>query len=184
MPALTSEVAKFVDSNSEFAEVAREEIQDLRDHADTYSDDEIIGLAKIARSALVDEGRIFQGREDALRYLALNGSALLEDLWATDDTLWKNAPARHIQFADMVAKRKADLLKVKSIHPSFKERDFACYSEEEIRKFAFDIRNLFLTDRAKHLAICTRCQTRLESWTRLVEKFDQGITMRNGRANA
>jgi len=184
MPALTSEVARLVDRNSEFAAIAREEINEFRDHADTYADDEILGLANIAASALVDQGKTFHGREEAIRYLALNASAVLEDLWATDDILWKNAPARHIQFDDMVAKHKADLLKAESIHPSFEERDFACYSEDEIRRFAFDIRSLFLTDRAKHLAICIRCQTRLESWTKLVEKFEQSTPTHNGRADA
>ncbi len=141
-------------------------------------------MAHIAASALVDQGKTFHGREEAIRYLALNTSAVLEDLWATDDTLWRNAPVRHIQFDDMVAKRKADLLSSAPNHPTFAERDFACYSEEEIRRFAFDIRSLFLIDRAKHLAICTRCQARLESWTKLVEKFEQGASTHNGRADA
>jgi hypothetical protein len=132
MPALTSDVAKFVEKDSEFAEVAREEINELRDHADTYADEEIIGLAKIARAALVDQGRTFRGREDAIRYLALNGSAALEDLWAYDDTLWKDAPARHIEFTDMVAKRKADLMRDASFHSPFEKADFTCYSEEDI----------------------------------------------------
>ena len=184
MPALTSDVAKFVDKDSEFAEVAREVINEFRDHADTYADEEVISLAKIARAALVDQGRTFRGREDAIRYLALNASAALEDLWAYDDTLWKNAPARYIEFPDMVAKRKADLLSDTSLRSSFGEGDFTCYSEEDIRRFAFDIRSLFLTNRAKHLAICARCQTRLESWTGLVEKFDQTVNTRNGRADA
>jgi hypothetical protein len=184
MPALTSEVERLADRSLEFAEIAREEINEFRNHAETYADDEILGLAQIAASALVDQGRTFQRREEAIRYLALNASAVLEDLWATDDTLWKNAPVRHIQFDDMVAKRKADLLSEESTHPNFEERDFACYSDCEIRRFAFDIRSLFLTDHAKHLAICTRCQTRLESWTKLVEKFEQSASRQNGRADA
>jgi hypothetical protein len=184
MPALTSEVARLVDGNSEFAEIARAEINEFRDHAETYADDEILGLAHIASSALVDQGKTFRGREEAIRYLALNASAVLEDLWATDDTLWKNARARYIQFDDMVAKRKTALLSSAPNHPTFAERDFACYSEEEIRSFAFDIRSLFLIDRAKHLAICTRCQARLESWTKLVEKFEQGASTHNGRTDA
>jgi hypothetical protein len=184
MPALTSEVARLVDHKSEFAEIAREEINEFRDHAETYTDDEILGLAHIAASALVDQGTTFRGREEALLYLALNASAVLEDLWATDDTLWKDAPVRHIQFDDMVAKRKADLLSAEPTHPTFAERDFACYSEEEIRRFAFDIRSLFLVDRAKHLAICTRCQGRLESWTKLIEKFEQSTATHNGRPDA
>jgi hypothetical protein len=184
MSALTSEVAKIVDRNSEFAEIAREEINEFRDHAETYADDEILGLAQIAASALVDQGKSFHGREDAIRYLALNASAVLEDLWATDDTLWKSAPVRHIQFDDMVAKRKVELLSAEPNHPTFAERDFTCYSEAEIRRFAFDIRSLFLIDRAKHLAICTRCQARLESWTKLVEKFEQSTATHNGRPDA
>ena len=184
MPALTSEVARIVDRNSEFAEIAREEINEFRDHAETYDDEEILGLAQIAAAALVDQGRSFQGREEAIRYLALNASAALEDLWAADDTLWTNAPVRHIQFDDMVAKRKADLLKAESTRPSFEEQDFACYSEDEVRRFAFDIRSLFLTDHAKHLAICTRCQTRLESWTKLVEKIEQSTFTHSGRPDA
>jgi hypothetical protein len=84
----------------------------------------------------------------------------------------------------MVAKRKADLMSDASLRSSFDEGDFTCYSEEDIRRFAFDIRSLFLSNRAKHLAICTRCQTRLGSWTRLLEKFDQSMTTRDGRADA
>ena len=184
MPALTSDVARLVDGKSEFAKIAREEIDEFRDHAETYADSDIFGLAHIAAASLVDQGRSFERREEAIRYLALNASALLEDLWATDATFWKNAPIRHIQFDDMVAKRKADLLKIESTRPNFEERDFACYSEDEIRKFAFDVHSLFLTDRARHLAICTRCQTRLESWTKLVEKFGQSASAPNGRADA
>jgi hypothetical protein len=184
MPALTSDVALLAAQDSEFASVANSEIGEFRDHAGTYAEEEILGLAQLAASSLADQGRTFPGREEAIRYLALNASALLEDLWATDDTLWNGAPARRIQFDDMVQKRKANLLKLQSIQPPFEEADFTCYSEDEIRKFAFDIRSLFLTNRAKHAAVCTRCQTRLESWTKLVEKFDQSSPTHSERADA
>jgi hypothetical protein len=184
MPALVSDVAKLVDRDSEFAEIARTQINEFRHHAKTYSDDEILGLARVAASALVDREKTFQGRQDAIRYLALNASSVIEDLWATDDTPWKNAPVRYIEFDDMVAKRKVDLLKLESIHFSFEEKDSTCYSEEEIRTFAFDIRSLFLTNRAKHLAICTRCRTRLESWTKQVERFKRSAAAHDGRADA
>jgi hypothetical protein len=184
LPALTSEVARSADRNSEFAHIAKEEIREFRDLVDTYADDEIRGLANIARSALADQKKVFEGREDAIRYLALNASAALEDLWAYDDTLWIDAPARQIEFDDMVAKRKADLLKMDSSQSTFKDKDFACYSEDELRTFAFDVRNLLLADRAKHLAICTRCQNRLEHWSNLVQRFDQAMPAHNGRADA
>ena len=184
LPALTSEVARIANRDSEFGQIAREEIRAFRDHASTYSDEEILGLAKIARAALADRNKVFQGREDAIRYLALNASAQLENLWAYDDKVWKNAPARRIDFDDMVAKRKADILKMDRAQPQFSEADFTCYSEGEIRTFAFDVRNLFLTDRAKHLAICTRCQNRLEYWSGLVEKFDRAVPQHSDRADA
>jgi hypothetical protein len=184
LPALTSEVAKIADRNSEFAEVAREEVRNFRELVSTFVDEEILGLANIARAALVDRTRSFQGREDAIRYLALNASALLEDLWAQDDTPWLKAPARQIQFDDMVAKRKAELLAPTTARPPFQEKDFACYTEEEIRAFAFDVRKLFLTERARHLAICSRCQRRLEYWSGLVDSFDRATPIHNGRADA
>jgi hypothetical protein len=184
MPALTSDVAMLADRDSEFALFAKSEISEFRDRAGTYAEEEILGLAQLAASSLADQGRTFPGREEAIRYLALNASTLLEDLWATDDTLWKGAPARRIQFDDMVQMRKEDLLKVQSIQPPFEEADFTCYSEDEIRKFAFDIRSLLLASRAKHVAICTRCQTRLESWTKLVEKFDRSTPTHCQRADA
>lgn len=184
MPALTSDVAKMAKNDSEFMEIAVEEIREFREHAETYTNEELKGLARIAAAGLVDLKRTFGEREDAIRYLALNSSALLEDLWAYDDALWENAPRRVIEFEDMVAKRKTALLKANLESQIFTEEDFACYSEDEVRKFAFDIRSLFLLDRAKHLAICSRCQTRLEFWTRLVEKFDQAMPTARGRADA
>lgn len=173
MPALTSEVAELAPGDSEFGQLAREEVQEFRKQAGTYADEEILGLAAIARAALVDRTTAFRGREDAIRYLALNASAELEDFWACDDTFWRRAPIRLIEFNDMVAKRKAELSQRAGTRPTFRETDLACYTEDEVRAFAFDMRSLFLTERAKHLAICSRCQKRLEYWSDLVEKFDR-----------
>jgi len=184
LPGLTSEVTKIADRDSEFAEVAREEIRDFRELAGTFADEEILGLANIARAALVDRTMSFQEREDAIRYLALNSSALLEDLWAQDDTLWMKVPARQIQFDDMVAKRKAELLAPAAARPPFEEKDFGCFTDDEIRAFAFDVRKLFLTGRARHLAICSRCQRRLEYWSGLVDRFDRATPLHEGRADA
>ena len=184
LPALTSDVAAIAEGDSEFWEIAREEIGDLRELARSFADEEIMGLAKIARAALADQRKSFGGREDALRYLALNASALLEDLWAEDDTLWVNAPSRGIHFEDMMARRKADLMATASARLSFEETDFSCYTDDEIRAFAFDVRKLFLTERAKHLAICSRCQRRLEYWAGLVENLDRAVPLQERRADA
>ena len=184
LPALTSDVARSAGGDSEFSEIARGEINDFRELARSFADEEIIGLAKIARAALADQRKPVGGREDAVRYLALNASALLEDLWAQDDALWVKAPTRRIHFEDMVARRKAELLEASSARPPFQEKDFACYTDDEIRAFAFDVRKLFLTERAKHLAICSRCRRRLEYWSGLVENFDRAAPLQEGRADA
>ncbi|MGB6872229.1 MAG: hypothetical protein WBD93_21635 [Acidobacteriaceae bacterium] len=184
LPALTSDVAGIAGRDSEFSEIAREEIRDFRELARSFADEEIVGLAKVARAALADQRKSVGGREDAVRYLALNASALLEDFWAEDDTLWVKAPSRRIHFEDMVARRKAALLAAASAPLQFQEKDFACYADDEIRAFAFDVRKLFLTERAKHLAICSRCQRRLEYWSSLVENFDRAIPLQEGRADA
>ena len=184
LPALTSEVAGIAGGDSEFAEIAREEINDFRELARSFADAEVIGLAKIARAALADQRKPVGGREDAVRYLALNASALLEDLWAQDDTLWVKTPSRRIRFEDMVTRRKAELLSSASARPALEEKDFACYTDDEIRAFAFDVRKLFLTERVKHLAICSRCQRRLEYWSGLVESFDRAAPLQEGRADA
>ena len=136
LPALTSDAAGIASGDSEFAEIARDEIRDFRELARPFADEEIAGLAKIARAALADQRKSIVGREDAVRYLALNASALLEDLWAQDDTLWVKAPIRRIHFDDMVAKRKADLLASESARPERKNNivhrlDFAPNSVRE-----------------------------------------------------
>jgi hypothetical protein len=183
LPVLTSDIAAQAARGSEFADVARSEIRQFREHADTYDDAELMELGTIAIAGLADVGRIFRDREDVLRYPALNASTEMEDLWATDDTAWTNAPARHIAFPDMVERRKEQLLASKGT-PRMREEDFCCYSDDEVRSFALDMRSLFMHDRARHLAVCTRCQTRLESWTKLLSEFDRNTFTWQGRADA
>jgi hypothetical protein len=72
----------------------------------------------------------------------------------------------------MVERRKEQLLPWKGT-PRMREEDFCCYSDDEVRNFALDMRSLFIHDYARHLAICRRCQTRLESWTKLLSEFDR-----------
>ncbi|MFZ0272905.1 MAG: DHHA1 domain-containing protein [Acidobacteriaceae bacterium] len=96
----------------------------------------------------------------------------------------RKAPARQIEFEDMLAKRQINLRRSEATQPVFEEKDFTCYAEDEIRAFAFDIRKLLLTGRRRHLAICPRCQRRLEHWTGLVERFDQAIPLHDGKADA
>ena len=184
MPALTSEVANIADRNSEFAAVAGMEIRKFRDLADSFADEEVLGLARIARAALVDRKTTFPDRQDSIRYLALNSSVRLEDLWAEDDSLWVTARPRQIEFEDMVARKRAKLCRPGANRPAFSEKDFTCFSEDEIRDSAFDIRRLLLTGRAMHLGVCSRCLRRLEYWSVLVRKFEEAATYDNGRPDA
>jgi hypothetical protein len=80
-----------------------EEIREFCELAESFADDEVFGLARIAQAALVDQNPTLHRRQDAIRYLALNVSALLEDLWADEDSLWLRAPTRQIEFEDMLA---------------------------------------------------------------------------------
>src|SRR5258708_10923577 len=72
MPALTSEVATSAANDGEFTNRARLEIASFRRHADSYDDTEILALARIAQASLIDSGRSFHVRDDAIKYLALN----------------------------------------------------------------------------------------------------------------
>jgi len=184
MPALTSEVAALAANDEEFTHRARLEFACFRQHADMYDDRELLCLARIAGASLVDHARAFHNRDDAIKYLALNASVRLEDLWALDDTLWTRAPMRQIEFDDMVAKRKVDLMATIMTPAQFSETDFACYTEDELRAFAFDMRSFFLMNRTKHLTICSRCQNRLKYWANLVDKFDQAAIGKQGMADA
>jgi hypothetical protein len=65
-----------------------------------------------------------------------------------------------------------------------REDDFSCKSDDELRSFPLDMRSLFIHDCARHLAISRRCQTRLQSWTKLLSEFDQKTFTGHGRADA
>ena len=183
LPALASEVAANAKKDSEMAEIAREEVRRFRERADTYDDEELMQLGSIAIAGLADQGRTFQNREAVVRYLALNASTGMEDLWAFDDTDWLGAPTRHIGFPDMVARRREQLLRGEG-PATLKDQDFTCYSDDEVRTFALDMWSLFLHDRARHLVICSRCQTRLGSWTKLLRDFDKNTILQQRRPDA
>jgi hypothetical protein len=183
LPALTSEVAAHAGKESKMAEVARKEVRRFREHVDTYDDEELMQLGSIAIAGLADQGRTFKHRVAVIRYLALNASTGMEDLWAMDDTEWLEAPTRYIEFPDMVARRRELLLRGEG-PAALREQVFPCYSDDEVRAFALDMRSLFLHDRSRHLAICSRCQTRLKSWTKLLRDFDQSTFRQQGRPDA
>jgi hypothetical protein len=168
LPALTSDISARAERGSEFADVARSEIRQFWEHADTYDDAELLELGKIAIAGLADTGRTFAV-----------GKTSFDTLRSTQVQRWRTCglqttlPGRtpllaHIEFPDMAERRKEQLLAWKGT-PQMREEEFCCYSDDEVRSFAFDMRSLFMHDRARHLAICRRCQTRLESWTKAAQ---------------
>jgi len=183
LPALTSEVVALAEKESELAEVARDEILQFRIHANTYDDEELMQLSEIAKAGLADQKTVFQAREEIIGYVALNASAELEDLWVADATEWLEAPIRRIEFPDMVLRRRDQMLHGQLV-PALKEQDLVCYTDNEVRSFACDMRSLFLYDRSRHLAICTGCQKRLEAWTKIISDFDSKMGTKNGCADA
>jgi len=183
LPALTSEIVAMAEKGSKLAEVARDEIRQFRHHADSYDDEELMQLGEIAKAGLADQKTVFQTRNEIIRYLALNASAGMEDLWVADGTEWLEAPVRRIEFPDMVARRKEQLLHGQ-LAPALKEEDFVCYTDDEVRGFACDMRSLFLHDRSRHLAICTGCKKRLEAWTKIISGFDNKIATKTGWPDA
>ena len=183
LPALTSEIVAMAEKGSELSEVARDEIRQFREHADSYDDEELMQLGEIAKAGLADQKTGFQTRDEIIRYLALNASAQMEDLWLADGTEWLEAPVRRIEFPDMVEHRR-ELLHRGQLAPALKKEDFLCYSDNEVRSFACDMRSLFFHDRSRHLAICTGCQKRLEAWTKIISDFDNKIATKTGWPDA
>ena len=183
LPVLTSEIAVMAEKGSDLAEIARDEIRTFRDHVDTYGDEELMCLGEIAKGGLADQKTVFQTCEEIIRYVALNASAEMEDLWAADATAWLEAPVRRIEFPDMVLRRREQMLHGQ-LAPALKEQDFVCYSDNEVRGFACDLRSLFVHDRSRHLAICTGCKKRLEAWTKIISDFDSKMGTKNGCADA
>jgi hypothetical protein len=57
----------------------------------------------------------------------------------------------------MLERRKEQLIAGKGT-PSMREEDICCYSDDEVRSFALDVRSLFIHDRARHLAVCLQCR--------------------------
>lgn len=61
LPALTSDVSWIAGWNSEFSNIAHDEIRDFRELARPFADEEIAVLAKIARAALANQRKPTEG---------------------------------------------------------------------------------------------------------------------------
>lgn len=173
LPPLNAEVVRLLNNDAQLAVLAEEETSRLLDLTDSYMDEDILGLVRIAAAALCDGVPGFAGRREAIRYLAIHGSARIEDHWVNDDVLWKVTPSRWIELPDIVAETKQALLQSRSSEPQIEEADLKCYSDDEVKSFAFDTGKLLSSGKGKHLALCGGCQKRIRY---LIDLADQSET--------
>ena len=186
LPALNTQVFERSEVDSLFRTIAEEEVARLRTLAETYPDEAIIGLAKIAASAFADAETAIDDRRSAIRYLAINTSARLEDYWAADDTLWHETGDRIVRLSDVVAEQKEQILKDKAAVASdiITAADLECYTEDQIKHFAFNPDKFLLSGQTKHLALCGRCQERVAYWIEYVCRTEERmLSEREGRVS-
>lgn len=182
MPPLNTEVLETAGPGAQFARIAENEVARLRTLAETYPDAAILGLASIAAAAYADAGRVFADRRSAIRYLAINASAKLEDYWSEDDSLWKRAGNRRVQLSDMAAELKEQMLadQVAIAESTVTEEDLACYSEEQIKLYAFSPDKFLLSGKTRHMAVCGSCQERIARWMDHVRKAEERLMSERG----
>jgi hypothetical protein len=174
LPPLNTAVFAQASTGSMFRQIAEDEVARLRTLADTYPDDAVIGLARIAVAAHLDDTPIVD-RRMSIRYLAMNTSAKLEDLWAGDDTLWLETGTRKVTLPDVVAELKAELLQQRAAIAEEKvtEKDLVCYTEGEIKYFAFNPDKFLLSGKTRHMPLCGLCQEQIARWIETVRKAEE-----------
>ncbi len=184
MPPLNTQVLETAGPGTRFARIAEDDVAQLRTLAETYPDDALLGLANIAAAAYADAGRVFADRRTAIRYLAINASARLEDYWMEDDSLWTGVGNRRIPISDVVAELKAEMLKDQAAiaESTVTEEDLTCYSEEQIKHFAFNPDKFLLSGKTRHITLCGFCQEKIARWIEYVRKAEERLmSERDGR---
>ena len=167
LPMLNSQLMDHAAVTPEFRQIADNEIAQFRTLADTYPDETLQGLAWLAAAALLDCAPSVSDRRSAIRYLALNASAKLEDYWASDDTVWRRAGTRKVPLSDLVSEQKENLRRGQlsaAAHSQVTEADLECYTEEEVKHFAFNADKFLLSGRTRHMALCVYSQERVAKW--------------------
>ncbi len=182
LPILNSQLEKLPHVAGEFRKIADEEITHFRTLADTYTDEAICGLALLAAAALVDCDPGITDRRSAIRYLALNASARLEDYWAADDTLWKAAGARIVKLPDLFLEQKESLRRgsLEATHGPLTEVDLTCYTEEEVKHFAFNPDKFLMSGKTKHMPVCGYCQERVANWVQFAKDAEERMMVQFG----
>ena len=177
LPMLNSQLFEHEAVTSEFKQIADAEIAQLRTLADTFPDATIEGLARLAAAALLDSAPVIEDRRSAIRYLALNASARLEDYWANDDTLWKAAGTRKVQLSDLVSEQKENLLRghLPDMQGKVTGADLICYTDDEVKCFAFNADRFLLSGNTRHMALCGYCQERVAKWIEFAKAAEERV---------
>ena len=177
LPALNAQVFKGAGSNSVFRSIAENEVSRLAILADSYPDKAIVGLANIAIAAYVDQDAMITDRRSAIRYLAINTSARLEDYWAENDSLWTKAGNRTVHLPNVVAEQKSDILQCRAsgLNSVVTQEDLVCYSQQEIKLFAFNPDRFLLSRKSMHMALCGLCQRQIARWIEYVRNAEERL---------
>ena len=186
LPPLNTQVFDRAGTDSIFRVIAEDEVARLRTLAETYPDEAVLGLAKVAAAAFVDARTATTDRRSAIRYLAINTSAKLEDYWASDDAPWHEAGTRMVELSDVVAEQKEQILKDKAAFAAgpVTEADLACYSEKQVKYFAFNPDKFLLSGKTKHMPLCGYCQERVARWIEYVRTTEERMfSEREGRTS-
>src|SRR5665213_1183095 len=177
LPPLNTQVLECAGADSVFQSIAEKEIACLRTLAETYPDEAMIGLANVAAAAYADADTIISDRRSAIRYLAVNTSAKLEDYWVADDSLWTKTGNRTVHLSDVVAEQKEQMLRDQEAitQNTVTEEDLACYSEDQIKHFAFNPDKFLLSGKTRHMPLCGVCQERIARWIEYVRKTEERL---------
>ena len=175
LPPLNTAVLDRAEVGSIFQVIAQDEVARLRTLAESYPDDALIGLANVAAAAFADVQAVISDRRSAIRYLAVNASAKLEDYWATDDRPWHEAGDRIVELPDVVAEQKEQILRDKAAttQATVTEADLVCYTEEQIKHFAFNPDKFLLSGKTRHMPLCGSCQGKIAHWIEYVRKIEE-----------
>lgn len=182
LPKLNTQVLATVSPHSDFAQLARNEADVLRTLALSYPDDAMIGLATVAAAAYADTTCGAMDREASIRYLAVNASAKLEDLWAENDSLWIEAGTRTVELTDVVKDMKAHILEGQKsfCEAQITEEDLTCYTDDQVKHFAFNPDRFLLSGKTKHMPLCGLCQERTAGWVKKVKDLEVQLRSERG----
>ncbi len=82
-----------------------------------------------------------------------------------------------VRLSDVVAEQKEQILRYKvaiSSH-TITPADLECYTEEQIKHFAFNADKFLLSGQTRHLPLCGRCLERIGYWVEYVRRTEERI---------